>query len=407
MAKPLDGIRVLDLSRILAGPWSGQLLADLGADVVKVERPGTGDDTRQWGPPFLRNAAGNETAESSYYLAANRGKRSITLNLADEEGRDIVRQLASTSDVLIENFKVGDLASKGLGYDDLRADNPGLIYLSITGFGQNGPRAAQPGYDYLAQSMGGLMSITGRADDEEGAGPMRTGVAVADLSTAMYGTVGVLSAIIHRSKTGEGQHIDMALLDTQVTMLANQALYYLVGGTPPARSGGWHPSLAPYQPFASADEPFIVACGNDGQFASLCSFIGRPELAADPRFVTNPDRNAHRQELAAELDAEFVKQPRSYWLDELPKQGVPSSAVNSIADVFEEPQIVARNMQIEVPNAAAGTAPGVANPIKFSATPLDYPVGPPTLGEHTDEVLSERLDLDAAAVADLRARGIV
>jgi len=407
MTKPLDGIRVLDLSRILAGPWSAQLLADLGADVIKVERPGTGDDTRQWGPPFLMDADGNETGESSYYLAANRGKRSITLNLASEEGRNIVRQLAASSDVLVENFKVGDLASKGLGYDDLRKDNPGLIYLSITGFGQNGPRASQPGYDYLAQSMGGLMSITGRADDEDGAGPMRTGVAVADLSTAMYGTVGVLSAIIHRSNTGVGQHIDMALLDTQVTMLANQALYYLVGGTPPARSGGWHPSLAPYQPFASADEPFIVACGNDGQFVTLCTFIGRAELATDPRFVTNPDRNAHRQELAAELEAEFVKQPRAYWLDELPKQGVPSSAVNSIADVFEEPQVIARNMRIEVPNAAAGTAPGVANPIKFSETPLDYPVGPPTLGEHTDEVLSERLDLDADAIADLRARNVV
>jgi len=407
MTKPLDGIRVLDLSRILAGPWSAQLLADLGADVIKVERPGTGDDTRQWGPPFLMDADGNETGESSYYLAANRGKRSITLNLASEEGRNIVRQLAASSDVLVENFKVGDLASKGLGYDDLRKDNPGLIYLSITGFGQNGPRASQPGYDYLAQSMGGLMSITGRADDEDGAGPMRTGVAVADLSTAMYGTVGVLSAIIHRSNTGVGQHIDMALLDTQVTMLANQALYYLVGGTPPARSGGWHPSLAPYQPFASADEPFIVACGNDGQFVTLCTFIGRAELATDPRFVTNPDRNAHRQELAAELEAEFVKQPRAYWLDELPKQGVPCSAVNSIADVFEEPQVIARNMRIEVPNAAAGTAPGVANPIKFSETPLDYPVGPPTLGEHTDEVLSERLDLDADAIADLRARNVV
>lgn len=407
MTRPLEGIRVLDLSRILAGPWCAQLLADLGADVIKVERPGRGDDTRSWGPPFVRHDDGSPTTESSYYLAANRGKRSLTLDISSPAGREIVEDLARHSDVLIENFKVGDLTSKGLGYEQLRELNPGLIYVSITGFGQTGPRASQPGYDYLAQALGGLMSITGRADGEEGAGPMRAGIAVADLSTAMYSAVGILSALIHRGATGIGQYIDMALLDCQVTMLANQALYHLVGGEPPGRSGAWHPSLAPYQPFDASDAPFIIACGNDSQFTSLCNFVGLPELPTDDRFSTNPARNVHRVELAELLQSELGKQPRSHWLQELPKQGVPSASVNSIADVFDEPQVVARNMQIEVSNAAVGTVPGVANPIKFSETPIEYPAGPPTLGEHTDNVLRDVLGFDDDGIARLRADGVI
>lgn len=405
--RALDGVRVVDLSRILAGPWCTQLLADLGADVIKIERPGTGDDTRQWGPPWLENEAGEPTRESAYYLAANRGKRSVTVDIGSDQGRGIVEDLVVGADVFVENFKRGGLAAKGLGYDQLRKINPGLIYLSITGFGQTGPRADQPGYDYLAQSLGGLMSITGPADGEPGAGPVRAGVAVSDLGTGLYSTVAVLAALLHKRQTGEGQHIDMALLDTQVALLANQATNFLVGGTSPVRTGAWHPNLAPYQPFDASDASFIVAVGNDRQFGLLCDELDCSELVDDVRFVTNPDRNAHREELAALLQARFVALPRAHWLERLPLIGVPASAVNSIADVFEEPQVRERGGRIDLPHTTAGSAPGVANPMKLSGTPVAYNNAPPLLGEHTDEVLAAVLGYAESTIEGLRSDGVI
>lgn len=407
MTGALEGVRVLDLSRVLAGPWCTQLLADLGADVIKVERPGVGDDTRQWGPHWLPNEDGTPGTESSYYLAANRGKRSITVDLSSAEGRQIVRDLATTSDVLVENFKVGGLAAMGLDYASLRPLNPRLVYASITGFGQDGPRASQPGYDYLAQALSGFMSVTGPADGEPGAGPTRAGVAVSDLSTGMYATVAVLAALLRRGVSGEGQYIDVALLDSQTAMLANQALSFLVGGVAPKRSGVWHPSLAPYQTFDAADGTFIIAVGNNGQFATLCAAIDRPELAADERFATNPARVANRVELVDLLNDRLATKPKQHWLAELPAVGVPAAAVNDVAEVFEEPQIKHRGVRIDLPHATAGTAPGVANPIKFSESPIEYREAPPLLGQHTDEVLAELLGYDADRIAELRASGAV
>ncbi len=407
MPGALDGVRVLDLSRVLAGPWCTQLLADLGADVIKVERPGVGDDTRQWGPHWLPDADGSPGTESSYYLAANRGKRSITADLSHPEGRAIVRTLALQSDVLVENFKVGGLAAKGLADADLRPDNPGLVYVSITGFGQTGPRAGEPGYDYLAQALSGFMSVTGPADGEPGAGPTRAGVAVSDLSTGMYATVAVLAALLRRSVSGVGQYIDLALLDAQTAMLANQATSFLVGGVSPTRTGVWHPSLAPYQTFDGSDGTFIVAVGNDAQFRTLCGVIGQPELAVDPRFATNPDRVRRRAELASLLQEAFSARPVSHWLEWLPAAGVPAARVNSVAEAFAEPQLQHREARIDLEHPTAGTAPGVANPIKFSESPIEYRGAPPLLGQHTDEVLTNVLGFDADRIADLREAGAI
>lgn len=404
---PLNGVRVLDLSRILAGPWCTQLLGDLGAEIIKIERPGTGDDTRQWGPPWLEDTHGQPTAESSYYLSANRGKKSVTIDIGSDEGRQIILDLAAVSDVVVENFKVGALAAKGLGYDDLRSVNPAIIMASITGFGQTGPMAHQPGYDYLAQALSGFMSITGPADGEPGAGPTRAGVAVSDLATGMYTTVGVLGALIHRSNAGQGQHIDVALLDSQTAMLANSALWYLVGGVTPVRTGTWHASLAPYQVFESADGPFIIACGNDRQFRELSRIVAKPEMADDPRFVTNPDRNKNRAILAAELQIELIKEPKAHWIDVLPAAGVPATSVNTIEEAFAEPQLQHRQMRVDLPHTSAGTAPGVANPINYSQTPISYSTAPPLLGEHTAEVLADIVGLDPQAIATLRDNGTV
>ncbi len=407
MSGPLTGLKVLDMTRVMAGPWCAQLLADLGAEVIKVERPGTGDDTRVWGPPWLKDKDGNETREASYYMSANRGKKSITININDPEGADLVRELAAQSDIFLENFKTGGLAKKGLGYDDLKAINPGLIYLSITGFGQTGPMANQPGYDYLIQAIGGLMSITGVPDGMPGAGPQRVGLAVGDLTTGMYATIGVLAALHHRTKTGRGQYIDLALLDTQVGWLANQAQNYFLSGKSPVRTGSWHPNLAPYQPFDASDHQVIVAVGNNGQFASLCNFIGRPELISDPRFAENPDRNKHREALATEIQKEIEKHPRAYWLEHLPANGVPCSPINNIAQAFEEEQVKARGMRIDLPHALAGTAPGVANPLKFSETKIQYTHAPPTLGQHTDEVLGDVLGRTEDEIKSLHERKLV
>ncbi|MGI9371500.1 MAG: CaiB/BaiF CoA transferase family protein [Hyphomicrobiales bacterium] len=407
MSGPLAGLKVLDMTRVMAGPWCTQLLADLGADVIKVERPGTGDDTRMWGPPWLKDKDGNETREASYYMSANRGKKSITININDPDGADLVRELAAQSDIFIENFKTGGLAAKGLGYEDLSNVNPGLIYLSITGFGQTGPMANQPGYDYLIQAIGGLMSITGVPEGMPGAGPQRVGLAVGDLTTGMYATIGILAALHHRTKTGRGQYIDLALLDTQVGWLANQAQNYFLSGDPPVRTGAWHPNLAPYQPFDASDDPVIVAVGNNGQFTALCNFIGRAELATDPRFAENPARNKNRIALAAEIQEEIAKHPRAYWLEHLPAQGVPCSPINNIAQTFEDEQVKARGMKIELPHALAGTAPGIANPLNFSETQIQYTHAPPTLGQHTDEVLSDVLGRSQEEIQNLHERKLV
>lgn len=388
-AGPLSGIRVLDLSRVLAGPTSAQLLADLGADVIKVERPGSGDDTRHWGPPWLQDVDGNDTAEASYYLCANRGKRSIAVDISTVEGQSVIHRIAAVSDIVIENFKVGALERKNLDYESLKAFNPGIIYASITGFGQDGPMADQPGYDYLAQAMSGMMSINGRPDGSPGAGPLRVGVATADQSAGMYATVGILAALRHRDQTGEGQHIDVSLLDAQMSTLVNQGLNYFVGGTPPTRSGEWHPNLAPYQPFDVADGRVVIAVGNDRQFAAFMSWLDLEPLITDERFVTNPQRNANREELSRLISEAFSTRTKAETLAALPGLGVPAATINSIAEAFDEPQVKHRGGRIELPHATAGTAPGIANPIHFSGTPITYRNAPPLLGEHTDEVLIE------------------
>lgn len=388
---------------MLAGPWCTQLLADLGAEVIKIERPGRGDDTRQWGPHWLPNADGSDGTESSYYLSANRNKHSVTVDLSSAEGQAIVTDLARSSDVLVENFKVGGLVDKGLDYETLREVNPRLVYASITGFGQSGPRAADPGYDYLAQALSGLMSVTGDPDGP----PVRAGVAVADLNTGMYTTVAILAALLRRGITGLGQHIDVALLDTQTAMLANQASSFLIGGVAPHRTGDWHASLTPYQMFDAADDTFIIACGNDAQFQTLCGVVGRPELADDERFARNPGRVANRELLAEELNQVLRLQPRAHWLAELPRAGVPAGSVNSIAEAFEEPQLLHRGVRIDLPHPTAGSAPGVANPIKFSESPVEYRSAPPTLGQHTESVLADVLGLDEERLEQLRSSGVI
>lgn len=403
----LSGVRVLDLSRVLAGPLCTQMLADLGAEVIKVERPGTGDDTRTWGPPWLHDVDGNPTTDASYYLSTNRGKKSITVDMGSPEGLDVVRSLALESDVIVENFKVGGLAKYGLDYETLSAVKPELVYASVTGFGQDGPRAASPGYDYLLQAMSGLMSVTGRADGEEGAGPLRAGVAITDQATGLFTAIAVLGAMFHRERTGVGQQVDVSLFDSGLALLINQALSYFVSGNIPGRTGEWHPSLAPYQPFDVADARIVIAVGNNGQFAQLCAFLEVPELTSDPRFVNNPDRNEHRLELAGLLQAELRGRTQAQALDGLAAHGVPAAPINNIAEAFADPQAIERGGRIDLPHSVAGTTPGVANPIHFSETPITYRNGPPTLGEHTDEVLAEVLNLSAAEITALRNTGAI
>lgn len=395
MAGPLSGLRVLDMTRILAGPTMTQILADLGAEIIKIERPGVGDDTRQWGPPWLKDEDGMETGEAGYYLSANRGKHSVALDISDPDDARKVRQLAAKSDFFVENFKVGGLRKYGLDYDSLKAENPGLIYLSITGFGQTGPDAAQPGYDYLIQARAGLMSITGHEDGAPGAGPMRVGVATSDLQTGLMGTIGVLAALHHRHETGEGQYIDLALLDTQVAGLVNQGFNHLMTRKVPGRTGDWHPNLAPYQPFPARDHPFVIAVGNDTQFRDLCRVIGREELADDPRFSTNPSRNDNRAVLADAISNETVRHDAAHWLDVLPAANVPACPINTIDQVFEDEQVKARGMAIELDHPLSGKVPGIANPLKFSKTPIAYHKAPPMLGEDTGAVLRRVLGEDS------------
>ncbi|WP_111415021.1 CaiB/BaiF CoA transferase family protein [Billgrantia lactosivorans] len=407
MAGPLTGLRVLDLSRVMAGPWCTQTLADMGAEVIKIERPTSGDDTRHWGPPWLKDRDGKETRESAYYLSANRGKHSVTVDIGKPEGQALVRALAAESDILVENFKSGGLARKGLDYATLEAINPGLIYCSITGFGQTGPMAAMAGYDYLIQAQGGLMSITGAADGEPGAGPQRVGMAVADLTTGMNAAIAILGALHHRHLTGEGQYIDMALLDVQVSWLANQAQNYFCSGTPPTRTGEYHPNLVPYQPFPTADgEKVIIAIGNDGQFQRFCRAVERPELAEEPRFATNPARVRHRLELVPIMVEITRRRTAAEWMALLGEIAVPCGPIQNIAQVFDDPQVKAREMKVDL-ESRHGPVPGVANPIKYSRSRIEYRKAPPALGEDTEAVLARLLGKDAEQIAELRRRGIV
>ncbi len=390
----LHGLKVLDLSRVLAGPWAGQLLGDLGADVVKVERPGPGDDTRTWGPPWVKDETGADSRQAAYFQCANRNKRSVAIDIATPEGQAQVRALAAQADVVLENFKVGGLAGYGLDYASLAADNPKLVYCSITGFGQTGPYAPRAGYDFLIQGMGGLMSLTGRSDAEDGAGPQKVGVALVDVMTGLYATIAVLAALSHRDRTGEGQHIDMALLDVQVATLANQASNYLTSGVAPRRMGNAHPNIVPYQDFPTADGDMILAIGNDGQFARFCTAAGHSEWAADERFATNPARVANRTVLIPLLRQATVMKTTAEWIGTLESLAVPCGPINRLPEVFDDPQVVARGLRIDVPHPAFGSVPLVACPIRLSATPVQYRSAPPMLGEHTAEVLAQWLGPD-------------
>ncbi len=403
----LSHIRVLDLSRVLAGPWCTQMLADLGADVIKIERPGVGDDTRQWGPPFIPAAGSTGLGESTYFLGANRGKRSVTINLAEPKGQALAREMAALSDVVVENFKVGALARYGLDYLSLKALNPRLVYCSITGFGQNGPYADRAGYDFMIQGMGGLMSITGEAEGTEGAGPQKVGVAMADIVTGLYCASAIQAALIHRDRSGEGQYIDMALLDCQVAVLANQAMMYLAAGEVPNRMGNAHPNIVPYQVFATRDAHLILAVGNDGQFKRLCDLLGRPELAEDERFATNRARVAHRSEIINILAKIIRQKSTDEWVPLIESQGIPCGRINRIDQALDEAQVKHRNMRTQVVHQGLGEIDILASPIRMSETPTRVDRAPPMLGEHTEEVLEELLEYSAGDISALRQSGII
>ncbi len=405
---PLTGLRVFDLTRILAGPTCTQILGDLGADVIKIERAGAGDDTRKFGPPWLKDEAGKDTAESAYFLSANRNKRSLTLDLAKPDGQALARRLIARCDILGENFKVGDRAKYGLGYEQLKAEFPRLVYCSITGFGQTGPYAPRAGYDYLAQGMGGFMSLNGQPEGTPGAEPLKAGIAVADITTGLYGVIAILAALRHRDATGQGQRIDLALLDTQISWLANEGSNYLVTGKAPRHLGNAHPNIVPYQVFSAADHYLILAVANDSQFRKFCDVAGCPQLYADERFSTNPGRVRNRESLIPVLRDIIAAKPRDYWLAELEKVGVPSGPVNTLDQVFADPQVVARQMRLDLPHGRLGVrVPSVASPLKMSETPPTYRHAPPSLGEHTDEVLRDLLSMNEGEIAALRQRGIV
>lgn len=400
--QPLAGVRILDLSRILAGPWCSQHLADLGADVIKIEDPRQGDDTRRWGPPWH-----DETGEAAYYLSANRGKRSVTLDFTQAEGQRLVRELVQQSDVVLENFKVGGLAKYGLDYPSLSALKPELIYCSITGFGQDGPYAKRAGYDFMIQGMGGLMSITGLPDGEPGAGPVKVGVAVVDLFTGMYAATAILAALWQRQRTGRGSHIDVALLDVEVAMLANQALNYLTSRTTPSRLGNAHPNIVPYQAFATADGHLILAVGNDKQFQRFCEVAGEPELAKDNRFSSNPQRVAHRAELNTQLNTIFIQKSTQHWLSALAAVGVPCGPINRIDQVFADPQVQYRGMQLTLADAQHAAINLVGNPLRFDGQPLNASVPPPGHGQHTQQVLQELLSCSSEDLALLQKQGVI
>jgi len=398
---------VLDLSRVLAAPWAGQNLADLGAEVIKVERPKAGDDSRAFGPPWVKDPKGQDTRDSAYFTSANRGKKSITVNLSKPEGQQLVRELAAKSDVLLENYKFGDLERYGLGYEQLKAVNPRLVYCSVTGFGHTGPYREHPGYDFMIQGMGGMMSVTGEPDGAPGGGPQRAGVPIADIITGMYASIAVCAALVHRAKSGEGQHLDLALLDSQIALLAYQNTNYFATGRPPGRIGNLHPNIVPYQPFRASDGDVILACGNDNLFRKFCEAAGCAALADDPRFATNGKRVENRAELTRLLQEVFARRTKREWVELLEAAGVPNGPINDIAQVFDEPQVKARGVRIELEHPVAGKLPMVASPMRFSSTPLEYRRAPPLLGQHTDEVLRELLGRSETEIAKLRADGVL
>lgn len=401
----LEGIRVLDLSRVLAGPWCSQNLADLGAEVIKVERPKTGDDTRLWGPPWMKNNLGEDTHEAAYYQSTNRNKLSIAIDISTIEGQEIIRTLIVDSDVIIENYKTGSLKKYGLDYESLKIINPKLVYCSITGFGQTGPRATEPGYDFVIQGMGGLMSVTGEKDDLPGGGPQKVGVAFSDLTTGLYSTIAIQAALLNRVKTGLGQYIDMALLDVQVATLANQGMNYLASGEIPKRYGNAHANIVPYQVFKAIDQDFIIACGNDKQFIALSHAIGLPELPDDPRFRTNTLRIKYRSEIGALLSKHFLSDTAQHWVNLIHAVKVPVGLINNLEQALKEPQVLARNMLIEMKHPLKEKLKVIGSPIKMSRTPIEYRKHPPLLGEHTDEILSQILDQEY--LMKLRKRGVI
>lgn len=404
---PLSHLRILDLSRVLAGPWCGQNLADLGADVIKVERPKTGDDTRHWGPPFLKTASGEETTEAAYYLAINRNKRSITVDISTPEGQEIIRQLVQQSDVLIENYKVGQLKKYGLDYESLSKIKPNLVYCSITGFGQTGPYAHRPGYDFIVQGMGGFMSVTGEKEELPGGGPQKAGVAIADLFTGMYATSAILAALMHRDKTGEGQHIDLSLLDVQVATMANVASNYLNSGQSPKSYGNASPNIVPYQTFKAADGWIIVAAGNDSQFRHFVAAGDREYLADQSEFATNPARVKHREQLIPLLAEMTLTKTRNEWISALEKANVPCGPINNLAEVFSNEQVIARNIKMTMSHPSAGSVDLVRSPMRLSKTPVVENRAPPLLGEHTSEILQDSLGLSSDEIDALRKKGII
>ena len=407
MSGPLAHLKVLDLSRILAGPWASQVFADFGAEVIKVERPQRGDDTRHWGPPYLKDEQGADTEDAAYYLSANRGKKSITVDITSEKGQQLIRELASQCDILLENYKVGGLEKYSLDYESIRAINPGIIYCSITGFGQTGPYASRAGYDAMIQGMGGLMSITGVPEGEPGAGPQKVGVAVADLMTGMYAVSSVLAAVIYRQQTGKGQQIDLALLDTQVAWLANQAQNYLTSGKSPERQGTGHPNIVPYQAVPSADGYFMLAVGNDAQFKRFCHIAGLGELAEQPAYATNSARVLAREQLVPLIENATRERDSAWWLEKLSDAHVPCGPINTLEEVFADPHVRAREMVIEQQHPVAGKVRTVRNPALFSESPLEYEQGPPVLGEHTEEILRSLLHKDEEELRTLRDEGVV
>ena len=403
----LAHIRVLDLTRVLAGPWCTQNLADLGADVIKVERPGSGDDTRRWGPPYARDAGGNDSSEAAYYLTANRGKRSVTIDIASLQGQQLIRELVLQSDVVIENYKVGQLKKYGLDYASLAVLKPDLVYCSITGFGQTGPYASRSGYDFIIQGMGGLMSVTGERDDLPGGGPQKAGIAIADLMTGMYATIAVLAALTHRDRTGAGQYIDLALLDVQVAMLASMGSNYLHSGEVPKRWGNAHANIVPYQTFATSDGHIIVAAGNDVQYRNFVLAGDCPELASDERFLTNPQRVQLRDTLVPLLAGMVRQKSKAEWLGLLEQAGVPCGPINRLDEVFQDPQVQARQSVVKMKHPSAAEVSLIASPLRLSATPVQYRQAPPLLGQHTDQVLSDRLGYTDARLAELRRNKVI
>ena len=406
MAGPLAGYKVLDMSRVLAGPWAGQMLADLGAEVIKIERPNQGDDTRHWGPPYLQDQDGNNSSDAAYFFCTNRGKQSVTVDITEPQGQEIIRQLAVQCDVLIENYKVGGLKKYGLDYGSLAEINPRLIYCSITGFGQTGPYAERPGYDFLIQGMGGLMSITGEPDSENG-GPVKVGVAVTDLFTGLYAANAIQGALLERHQSGMGQHIDLALLDVQAAVLANQASNYLTGGTVPGRLGNAHPNIVPYQAFATADGHLILAVGNDSQFRRLCTVLDMPDWADNSDYATNSARVVNRQSLCGEISQRLTQHDIAHWLHLLEQHQVPCGPINSIDQVFQDPQILARNMLVTMEDKRAGEVQLVGNPINYSRSGIEYTVPPPILGDNTDSVLGEYLEYSELEISTLRNKSII